>query len=339
MLVVVMHASLFFPESLFFKQFDMVAAGVRMPLLMFVTGYLFTTTSAPGKRLFQFAWILALWTLITVIAQNVDQPGQIPFFFAREFIFPTSAMWFVWSAGFMGLSLLALRNVHIGLVLAATAFLTMLNEAGLFGIELYTFEHSVGNAFFFYFGAYYGATILRLLHSEWRKILLFGPALMLMLRGVDYWAVQTFGWQVIGIPERIVAILFVLTFARWLASKAEAITASMAWIGRNTMPIFVAHNLFIIPGAAMFATFQPEIAIVLLTVSMVAVSLALHRFAFRCGLDWMYAVPVPLLQAAERWKDLWRLRVGGQAEALTTPSLAVQRRGNRRGQRSDEGVV
>lgn len=327
LLVVVMHASLLFPASVFFEQFNMVAAGLRMPLLMVVTGYLFMTTRKLGRRLIQFAWVFVVWTLITVAAQNIHQPGVIADLYLREFIVPTSALWFVWSAGLMGLSLIALRHVHTGIVLAVTAGLTMLNEAGLLDIRLYTLEHCVGNAFFFYVGAYHGASILRLAKEKWRTILLWGPVVMLALRGLDYWAVQSVGWQVIGIPERIVAILFAITLARWLALKAGAILAPIVWVGRNTMPIFVAHSLFVFPAAALFVAVQPEIAIVLLTISTVGASLLLHRLVLGCGLNWIYAAPDAIFQAIERGRDGWSKHAG---EVSMSPARAARRSRERR---------
>ena len=300
LLVTLLHASLAFPDTPVFHAINTLAGGVRMPLLLFVTGYLFMTTSAIDKRLIQFGWIFAVWTLIAAIAQFVGNgEGHLSTHYFREFVQPTSIMWFVWASGLMGLSLIVLRRTHPAIVLVLAGVCSMSNEAGLLRIEAYSHEHMIETGFFFYLGAYYGPAILKFIRTDSRRIFILGPPLMLAMRGIDYWAFHSLGWQVIGIGERVAAIVFALAVARSLAAKASAVAAPLVWVGRNTMPIYVAHSLFIVPFAPMVVGMLPEASIVLLTGLIIVASLALHRAALSARWTWLYAAPRWLVEAPE----------------------------------------
>lgn len=281
LLIVFMHSTLFVYYPVL-NYFNHVVAPVRMPLLMFVSGYLARRAIGhPSKTITRMAnllWPYLIWTFVLVVATGI---------LIHEFIVPTSALWFIWALMFMILSLLIGKPVTL---LAGAAVLSMLSHSGLFVAEPYTVDHALSSGVFFYLGACMFADIRAVTTMSLKA---FGQVLIALAacRLIDATSEHYWGWQLAGIPERLLATIAVLRVAgvvcEWRA------LAPLVAVGRDTLPIFVMHGvvLFFLNPAVLAFTSNPYLVAVALAVSSVMASIALAKAARLIGADWLYARP------------------------------------------------
>lgn len=281
LLVVFMHSTLFVYDPTL-NYLNYVVAPVRMPLLMFVSGYLATRALGDSTkimtRLANLFWPYIIWTSVIIIATGVT---------ISEFIVPTSTLWFIWSLMIMTLSLLV---GNVLLLLVGAAVLSMLSHSGLLAAGLYTVDHALSTGVFFYLGAVLFSNI-RVVTTMPLKA--FGQVLVALAvcRVIDAASEHYWGWQLAGIPERLLATIVVLRVAG--AMCEWRVCTPIVAIGRDTLPIFVMHGvaLFFLNPAVLALTSNPYVVALALWAGSILASIALAKAARLIGADWLYTRP------------------------------------------------
>jgi fucose 4-O-acetylase-like acetyltransferase len=295
LLVVPYHASAALPASEWIDTFHTVAGGVRMPLLMFICGLLTFRSTQVVQRVAQLGWLFIVWsTIVLLVSEGIK--GSIPTFalLVSQVLHPTTGLWFLWAVAGMTSSLPLLAKYPLP-TLAAAASLSMLNDAVQFvSWEAIGYNQTLSHAVFFYFGAFYGWRLVEWVETRGKSILWLVPVLA-FLRLVDHLTVQSFGWQVFGLVERVVAICLALHLAAKI-HKLPVVGSQLVKVGQNTLPLYVGHFVFIFAGAHLFGHLVPAwLAIVSLTIFALAGSIALSRASLVFDAPWLYKVPDPIV--------------------------------------------
>lgn len=291
-------------------------AELRMPLLLFVSGWLASTKVRAGlgngrTRLAVLTnlHIYLVWTLIYVAMELLLAPGASPQVFSdvdsfggfvRELLYPQfGPLWFVavLAASIAVLSLL--RGVPPPLVLLGLVVAGWVVERAT--------ETPVGlpRAVFFAAGVYLAPQVRRYVDSRrvvgWSAAAaaVFGAAMLLLPPLLRYPA------SVLAcVPLSIVFLALAKFLCRWRAIEAPA-----AWIGRRTLGVYVIHwplaGLLVIWGSqhpALVARWESNdlVAIaypVVATAVVVALSLGLEALLKRAGLGILFEPPRRLREA------------------------------------------
>jgi hypothetical protein len=291
LLVVPFHSSMELPSSAWIDAFNALAGGVRMPLLMFICGLLTSRSSRVFDRVMQFSWMFIIWSTILHVAEvSFRGTALTSASIVSQLVQPTTAMWFVWAVAGMTVSLSILKKRPL-LTLAVAAILSMLNDAvQVVGGNAFAYGHTLSHAVFFYVGAFYGSRLVAWVGSQGRSIIWLVPVLA-ALRLFDHFTVQSVGWQVLGLAERVVAICLALHLAAQL-HRLPVIGAKLQEVGQNTLPFYVGHMLFVYVGVHLFGHLVPTwLAVAFVTVFALGGSIALYRASLVFGAHWLYRVP------------------------------------------------
>jgi hypothetical protein len=279
------------PSTAWLDLFHTVAGGVRMPLLMFICGLLTSRSSKVFERVVQLGWIFIVWSTILHVAEVAFKGNASSWAsFVSQLVYPTTAMWFVWAIAGMTVSLPLLRKIPL-VSLAVAAGLSMLNDAVQpFAGEPMAYRQTLSHAVFFYVGALYGSKLVAWADSQGRSIFWLVPVLA-ALRLFDHFTVQSLGWQVLGLAERVVAICLALYLAAQL-HRLPMIGVKLVQVGQNTLPLYVGHWLFVYVGVQLFGHLVPvSLALAFITAFALAGSIALHRASMVLGANCLYKVP------------------------------------------------
>jgi hypothetical protein len=268
-----------------------------MPLLLFICGMMAERSSRPFDRMIQFAWLFAIWSTLLCVANGMAKGLALtPAALLYEVVYPTTALWFVWAIALMTASLPLVRKRPLLLLAVAALISTSVEAVSPFAPTSFAYNQIFSKAIFFYLGAFAGWRLFAWLEEQGHAILLLVPALI-ALRILDHFAVQEFGWQVLGLSERLIAICLALYLARQIY-RLPIVGSLLHSAGRNTLPIYVGHGLFIPIGVWLFGTLVPvPVALAFITVFAVAGSLALRWAAQGLEMSWLYQVPDGVVDA------------------------------------------
>lgn len=290
LLVVPFHVSYLLPAHHWLNLFHEMAGGVRMPLLLFICGLLTARSTKSSERITHLGWLFLIWTTILCTwfaawrGVVVDAESL-----AQELVYPTTALWFVWALALMTASLAILRKWPTQTVIGA-ALISMTCEAIQPVTTGVLYVGVLSKAVFFYVGVFFGHRILGQIDARKHSILWLIPALFL-LRLLDHFTVQALGWQVAGLVERMIAICLALYIAG-LINRVPLLGWALTKSGRNTLPVFVGHGLFLPLGAALFGTLAPvPVAAAFITVFAIAGSIAVYKATHLLDMPWLYRAP------------------------------------------------
>lgn len=291
LLVVPFHASFEVPDAAWIELFHTVAGGLRMPILMFICGLLTSRSSRIFERVVSLGWMFIIWSIILYVATVVYQNNVLTLAsVASQLVDPTTALWFIWAVAGMTVSFPYLKKNPL-LTLTVAAGLSMLNDAvqPSWGASV-GYGQTLSHGVFFYVGAFYGSQLVTWVESQGRSVFWLVPVLA-ALRVFDHFTVQTVGWQVLGILERVTAICLALHLAAQL-HRLPVIGSKLVKVGQNTLPLYVGHYIFIYVGVHLFGHLVPtSLALALVSVFALAGSIALHRASLVFGASWLYKVP------------------------------------------------
>lgn len=297
LLVVPFHVGFELPESYLPDLFNEVAGGVRMPLLLFICGLLAERSSRSIERLVQFGWLFAIWSVLLCVA-NAFAKGVVltPTALLYEIIHPTTPLWFVWAIAIMTVSLRLCRRQPLFTLSFAAAISIIVEATTPFASTSFAYNQILSKAVFFYLGVFTGWRLFAWVEGRGHATLWLVPALI-GLRILDHFSVQQFGWQVLGLAERLVAICLALYLARQV-HRLPIVGSLLHSTGQNTLPIYVGHGLFIPLGVWLFGALAPvPLAFACVTVFTVAGSMALSRAAQALEMPWLYKVPDAVIDA------------------------------------------
>ncbi|WP_226582241.1 acyltransferase family protein [Acuticoccus sediminis] len=318
LLVVTLHATHYLREydlaSYGFVQINNLFAPIRMPLFFAVSGLLGTRavtrrwSELLTSRLVIFAYLFALWTFIRWayfgnVQTNVLTPeeGSTYAELLVAWVRPNTGIWFIWAlAIFFFLGKLLYRVRHLALpVFAVLAFLTF---GHVIEIDAFSQRNLVWYAPFFLGGAWYGHHILRAVTERPLAVGILGGAVfaalsiaVASLEGLAFGA----GRLVLSVAGLAVGAAVSIALAAFLPSRT-----ALTYLGRNTLPIYVAHVMIVAALAAVLAVTTENVPLVrywgvpFIVAVTVVLALGLKAAVDAAGLRWAYAPPALPRRAA-----------------------------------------
>jgi uncharacterized membrane protein YcfT len=282
---------------------------VRMPLFFTIAGVLAAGAIARpwpnllARKVWLYAYLFGLWGLIRwvyfgYLVENVrnSSEGTDPIQLLTMWVQPASALWFIWAlAIYFVIAKLADRFRMLALVAAFA--LACLNWGGLLPLRG-NHWNAANYLFFFLLGAYRGQDLLALVP---RRPLVIGAIALALFLAIAFVALPNVERGLVGgtvrTLESVVGLLAGCAGA-CLAARLPPVRRAMGYLGRHTLPIYVAHVLFI---SALAAWLQPvagseawRYLIVPLAIAVsVCGTLLLEAAANRFGLPWLYRPPAP----------------------------------------------
>jgi uncharacterized membrane protein YcfT len=286
-----------------------VLSSLRMPLFFALAG-LFAPKwlSVPWAQLWNsklrlYVWVFLLWEVIGSLVFMVGTGMQGQGFGVRQSLLallvspvaPRFELWFIWALTLFFLVARLTRAVPAGWQLAVAGSLSALALGGWASANV-GWSGSVRYYFFFLVGVYLRPVILRL----------GTVGAPLAVATVLLWAGCSVGVALLDLRE-VPGVYFlncVLGVTAGIGiSRALGGIGRLAFLGRTTLPIYLAHTPIIILISFVLST--PMIAPVVATVAglvplvlaavAVALALALHRAAAATPLRYMYEPPGKLL--------------------------------------------
>lgn len=295
-MVVFLHASQSLNAPPIYYEIN-VYAGLRMPLLLVISGYLtarsMTAGHSLGRRSLLFAWLFTLWSLITLgVRALVSGTLVTPQALIHEWLLPTSPLWYIWALSLLTLTLPLVRHVSRWWILAGTATVSMLLYTRFIEIDSFAWDHVLRHTMFFFVGALCSPLIESRLRGTDHRGWLVAVGGIVLCELVDGAARSALGFPPFGLLKQALACVIALQLAVF-AAHITIIRVPFAWLGRNALPIFLGHVALIelmSPYAELIAL--DRLAVIPLAVAvLIMVSLLIHRALLWGGAGWMYALP------------------------------------------------
>lgn len=311
--VAMFHATLYMKANGFEPRFTSalndLLTPIRMPLFFTISGILGAGVlkkdwrSLFAKQIWTFAYLFALWSVIRWlyfrhVQDNliVTTEGDTLRELVTMWVMPESGLWFIWALAIFFLvgrlfARAQLAAIGVSLVLAAMTW------AGT--IEPWNFVHRNVLVYlpFFLFGLYFGKSIIQILTER--------PVVIGILAAFAFVVLKLVLMPLLGGGLSYGAAAILLSLCGLMLGCAVSIGLAHVWpkqnlfayIGRNTLPIYVTHVLLISAFSAILAQMLPQNSVVahagvifLVAISL-SVPLALRAFANRMRAWWIYQAP------------------------------------------------
>ncbi|MBL3568921.1 hypothetical protein BV509_21165 [Rhodovulum sulfidophilum] len=320
-LLVVFHHTLLYLGFLDIRfqpywEFNSVFMLLLMPLFFFCTGI--TAASAVHraphtfwhKRLLPMVWVLMIWTLIYLAADQVlpmRRDGQPVRF---DLLHPQMNLWFIWVlAIFTALAPLLVR-LNGPAVIAVFLGLAALWHGGLLRYEgtlIYPkdIQGILNHAPFYMAGLYFAPRIIAFLAERGRARLLLAGAGTVFAGLVLGAELMPAADEILDKAARFAGVAFGAALATEIA-RVGGLRRVFSAIGTRTLEIFLGHQLFIAGSATAVMAFgwtgvatgivlTPAIALF-----AVAGSVALRELFGAARMDFIYAPPRPVAHRPPR---------------------------------------
>jgi uncharacterized membrane protein YcfT len=282
---------------------------VRMPLFFTISGILGASVlqrdwkSLFAKQIWTFAYLFALWSLIRWVyfrhfQTNMVTPaeGSSVLELVTMWVMPESGLWFIWALAIyflVGRLLFRAPLVAIGGSLVAAA----MTWGGLITTANYVHQNVITYMPFFLTGLYFGLPVVKAITTRPLTIGLGGA---LAYAGLKWGLIPRLGD---GLDYGVAAVL--LSVAGLSLGCAMAIGVErfrlgnklFAYIGRNTLPIYVTHVILVSGLSACLAKILPGNALVnyvgapVVLATAIAMALMIKAVANSVSVWWIYRPP------------------------------------------------
>lgn len=316
--VAVFHATLYLKanglEPKFAAAVNDLLTPIRMPMFFTISGILGAGVlkrdwrSLFAKQIWTFVYLFALWSLIRWlyfrhIQDNVivKTEGDTLRELATMWITPASGLWFIWALAIfflIGRLFAGAQSLAIGISLA----LATMTFAGVIQPGNFVHRNVLVYLPFFLCGLYYGKPIISNVSKRPVVIGITAAIAFLILKlsllpllggGLDYGAAAI----LLSVSGLLLGCTVAIALAQ-LWPKHNPI----AYIGRNTLPIYVTHVLLISAFSALIARSLPHNAgvahagVLFLIAISLTIPLALRAGANRMRAWWIYQAPKMVVQ-------------------------------------------
>ncbi len=316
--VAVFHATLYMRANGFEPKFaatlNELLTPIRMPMFFTISGILGAGVlkrdwrSLFAKQIWTFAYLFALWSFIRwLYFRNVQDnvivktEGDTLRELGTMWIMPESGLWFIWALAIfflIGRLFSGARLLAIGISLA----LAMMTWAGLIQPGNFVHRNVLVYLPFFLFGLYFGKPIIDNLSER--------PVVIGITAAISFVILKLSLLPLLGGGLDYGAAAILLSLSGLLLGCCVAIGIGQLWpkhnpiayIGRNTLPIYVTHVLLISAFSALLSRALPHNASVahagvlfLIAISL-TVPLALRAGANRMRAWWIYQAPKMAVQ-------------------------------------------
>lgn len=307
--LVVLHHSILFLEAVGFPmgpitQANNVLVTIRMPLFFLASG-LFAWSPVSGtwrglwsRKISLLLWVYVVWSVIRFLFFSVV-PWPLPendagtwSRLASIFVLPSGGLWFVYALAIFFVIARATRTISPWILLSVSGVLSALVGAGLLTTGVYEWDNMGMYLVFFLAGCHLRSSIVDLVG----RFTLPRCATIVVVFVVA--SVVSYVWDLQDVPGvrlavSVIGVTGALVVARYVSgSRAGEL---LKYLGRNTLPIYLVHYLFI----AAVATALPEFgggSIVIsgvLTLSVTACAIAVSLAVYRVtkGVPGLYDAP------------------------------------------------
>lgn len=320
LLVVLYHSTMYMrledQASYAFVQLNTLMEPVRMPLFFCISGFLAAGMFRRSwgdllrRRILLFAYLFALWTLIRFLfyryaMDNTLTPheGDSHLDLLSAWLVPSSGLWFIWALALYALVAKALRPWALPALAVATA-ISVATFAGFLPLTSFAHHNVLAYAPFFLAGAWFGTPAVTSLGQRPLPVLAAGAGLFaLMMASLP--ALDGLAFGVVRAALSAVA-LAAASAAAVYAARLPPLRDTLAFFGRNSLPIYVGHTPIVsllAAGLAAYAVHIPLLRYWGVPVTMaaaIAAAMALHIAARRVGMGWLYRIPDPVMQRLPR---------------------------------------
>lgn len=269
---------------------------VRMPLLMLVSGLLSgrllasASGAAAALQAIRLTWIFSAWLPVTLgLRWLLFGKAWTARAAAMEFIGPRSDFWYIWALALLVASLPLVRRLGVALTCSLALAASFAGFAHLVPASSFSQESLLRYAFFFYLGAFGRDLITTALREVEVRAWLVVPALALAS------AIHAMQPRFASAPWSILeataccsaALASACIMVRWRPA------AMLVWIGRRTLPIYLAHSpiLLMIVHMGWGRLFAAVAAPVLYAMVAIVAALLLEKMLRRANMHFVYAMP------------------------------------------------
>ena len=313
LLVVLYHTDIWLDSyniiSASFGQFDRAFRPIRMPLFFAISGYLAGSSIRKGRRyilsqkVLPLIYLYGIWNLIqwllfrfTGINNKALEIGEDVLQLVSVWYAPTTGLWFLWALSIYWIVGLCVRPRYSAIILFAAsgisvAFMSRLVIAPNFA-QMFVLWYSP----FFFGGMYYGSIAAARMMQNTRQTIIVA---LITFAGATIVVNTVSSGISVGLSRLIQSTCGLVAgcSASIIASRIGPARVVLIYIGRNTLPIFLTHEIIVEICAlvivkynfsgGLFYFYGPP----LLAIGAVAVSLMLYRVSYFMGYGFLYQIP------------------------------------------------
>lgn len=296
-----------------------VVGGIRMPLLLLLSGMLASGKVARGRPALRSAaanyWLYVVWLTIYALvipplhteAVGTVHPGTD---WLQQLVAPETPLWYIFGlAVFMtGLWLLRRLHVPIPVILAALLVLTLLVRPGdVIALKVPDL------AFYYVLGVWSAPWLKRHVHAQpW--LLLGAGAVLAVVPSICARlgmpsVVMDLSFVAGNVGKGLGALAIMAMWERWLGALRP-----LAWVGRRTLSVYVMHPVLLACWIALDIHFGIATRLVdlmgpaaiiypaLLTLVTAAMALAIEQVVRRGPMEMAFELPKPWMARLQRWE-------------------------------------
>lgn len=295
--LVVLHHSIIFLEAVGFPmgpigKANNVLATVRMPLF-FLTAGLFAMSPISGtwralwsRKIALLLWVYVVWSVIRFAFFNVvpwplaESDAGTWSSLAGIFVLPAGGLWFVYALALFFLVARATRTVSPWILLGVSGVLSAVVGSGVVSTGVYAWDN-MGMFLVFFLAGCHGRTVLV---DVVGRFTIAGCAVVTAVFAAASVASYLMDLQAIPgvrLAIGVVGVTGALVVSRFVADSKPG--ELLQYLGRNTMPIYLIHYLFIAAVVAVLPQIGggslavSGVLAVAVTVLATVVSLAVYR--------------------------------------------------------------
>ncbi len=290
----------------YYWELNNFLAPIRMPVFFAVSGLLsrkaldMSWAGVLDKRVLGFIYIFLLWSAIALLFREKPAAGigqYISDLFESTYN-PSSVLWFIWALAIYNVIAKIGKGASQDMFLVAAVVVSVISYSEVVVFENYVHNNLLRYLPFFLLGVYRPEWFTRLSGLAYSRLLpvlcvIFVLGFMVLREGVLPPVLQ----NVAAFLQAVLGVAVGAGVSAW-ACRFRALKVVPSFLGRHTLPIYVAHSLLIslllwIFAGSAIQTHGVELwAVPVTALAAIALSILLERFLSRVGLGWIYNRPV-----------------------------------------------
>lgn len=292
-----------------YVDIDRAFRPIRMPLFFTISGYLASRAIQKGWRtvlvnkvgllLYLYGlWSVIQWLLFSSVALNSKHldVGTDPFQLVSMWYAPATGLWFIWALAiyFFTARLFSGRSKRIALFAATAVSVVFMSRL----VEGLNFAQLIALWYlpFFLGGMWYGHIAVERITQDTRKTIAVCLVVFVVTTAVT---TLVSSGLVVGLSRLAQSFCGLIAgcAASVVASRVDLIKRVLTYFGRNTLPIFLTHEMIIelfamiisrhVSGDGLFHYLGSPLVVI----ATLGTSLALHRLVLLAGPRWLYDLP------------------------------------------------
>ena len=280
-----------------------------MPLFFTVSGYLSRNVvngdwkSLLNKRILPLCYLFGLWSFVRWVyygfvqknVRNLEEGGDL-IELVTMWYEPVGALWFVWALAIFLIITKLVKDMPAILVLSVSLILSFSGFAELITFENFAQRNLLWYAPFVLLGYYCKDQYLSFVTRYSIPVLIGNFIIFTAL----YFIHDDFEGLLFGIIRFLMSFtgVVIVIALSVLLEKNDLLNKGFSYFGRETLPIYVVHSLFISAFAAIFANLYLSgvtevryVAVPVVGFGALAMTLLIKLIADKTGQAWPYQMP------------------------------------------------